>query len=56
MRLAAAIYWYSQGEVSQGKAAEIAGMTRVAFIDELARRKVDAFVVNMNDLRKELER
>jgi len=56
MRVAAAIYWYSQGEVSQGKAAEIAGMTRVAFIDELARRKVDAFVVNMNDLRKELER
>ena len=56
MRLAAAIYWYSRGELSQGKAAEVAGMQRVAFIDELARRKVDAFVVDMSDLKKELAR
>ena len=26
MRLAAAIYWYARGEVSQEKAAQIAGM------------------------------
>jgi predicted HTH domain antitoxin len=56
MRLAAAIYWYLRGELSQGKAAEVAGMARVAFIDELARRKADAFVVDMGDLKKELER
>lgn len=56
MRIAAAIYWYSRGEVSQGKAAEVAGMTRVEFLDELARRKVDAFVVDEDDLRRELER
>ena len=54
MRLAAAIYWYSRGEVSQSKAAEVAGITRVQFIDELARRQVDAFVVDMGDLRREL--
>ena len=56
MRLAAAIYWYSRGEVSQGKAAQIAGMERVQFIDELARRRADAFVVDMADLRGELRR
>ena len=56
MRLAAAIFWYSRGEVSQGKAADIAGMTRVQFIDELARRTVDAFVVDPSDLKKELQR
>ena len=56
MRVAAAIYWYSRGEVSQGKAAEIAGMQRVQFIDELARRGVDAFVVDRADLVKELGR
>ena len=56
MRIAAAIHWYSQGEISQGKAAQVAGMTRVEFIDELARRKIDAFVVDGEDLRKELDR
>ena len=56
MRIAAAIYWYSRGEVSQGKAAQVAGMSRVEFIDELARRKVDAFVVDPDDLRRELDR
>jgi predicted HTH domain antitoxin len=56
MRLAPAIYWYSRGEVSQGKAAEIAGLTRVAFIDELTRRKAEAFIVDMSELRRELER
>ena len=56
MRLAAAIYWYSRGEVSQGKAAEIAGMGRVDFLDELSRRKVDAFVVAPDDLKRELDR
>jgi predicted HTH domain antitoxin len=55
MRLAAAIYWYSQGEVSKGKAAQIAGMARVQFIDELARRRADAFVVDIADLRRELK-
>lgn len=56
MRVAAAIYWYARGEVSQGKAADIAGMKRVAFIDELTRRRVDAFAVDADDLRRELDR
>ena len=56
MRVAAAIYWYSRGELSQGKAAQVAGMQRVQFMDELARRKADAFVVDDDDLAAELER
>jgi len=56
MRIAAAIYWYSRGDVSQSKAAEIAGMQRVRFIDELSRRREPAFHVDMIDLKKELER
>jgi predicted HTH domain antitoxin len=56
MRIAAALYWYARGEVAQARAADIAGLTRVQFIDELARRKVDAFGVDLTDLRRELSR
>jgi len=30
--LAAAIHWYSRGQISQGKGAQIAGMDRRSFI------------------------
>ena len=54
MRLAAAIHWYQQSVVSMEKAAIIAGMTRPALLAELARRRVDVFQVDMDDLRREL--
>ncbi|WP_233258437.1 UPF0175 family protein [[Phormidium] sp. ETS-05] len=44
MRLAAAIYWYQRGEVSQEKAALIAGLNRRDFIAALARDEVDVFM------------
>jgi predicted HTH domain antitoxin len=56
MRLAAAIHWYERGEISQEKAAEIAGLDRTDFLLALARQGEDAFIVDMNDLAKELER
>ncbi len=56
MRIASAIYWYTRGEVSQSRAADVAGMSRVAFIDELSRRKVDAFAVDLDDLAREVDR
>jgi len=40
VRIAAAVEWYAEGLVSQGKAAELAGLSRVEFLDELAKRKV----------------
>jgi Uncharacterised protein family (UPF0175). len=41
MRIAVAIKWYELGEVSQGKSAEIAGLTRTEFINALSRYRVD---------------
>ncbi|MGK7872870.1 MAG: UPF0175 family protein [Xenococcaceae cyanobacterium] len=56
MRLAAAIYWYQKGEVSQEKAAQIAGLNRRDFLAALAREQVGVFVVDMDDLQRELNR
>jgi predicted HTH domain antitoxin len=36
MRIAAAILWYHQTLISQGKAAEIAGLSRADFLDARA--------------------
>jgi predicted HTH domain antitoxin len=55
-RLAAAIQWYSQGLISQGKGAEIAGLTRAGFIDALGRAKVDALQTTAEELKAELAR
>ena len=43
MRLAAAVKWYELGLISQGKAAEIAGLSREEFMLSLARFKVTPF-------------
>lgn len=56
MRLAAAIYWYQKGEVSQEKAAQIAGLNRRDFLASLAREQVDVFSVDFDDLQQELKR
>jgi predicted HTH domain antitoxin len=55
MRIASAIHWYGQGLISMGRAAEAAGMDRPQFLAELARRKVDVFVVDEEDLARELK-
>jgi predicted HTH domain antitoxin len=54
MRLAAAIHWYQQGRISMARAADTAGMTRPDFLAELARRRVDLFVVDEQDLAREV--
>mgnify|MGYP001611079998 CR=1 FL=1 len=43
MRLAAAVKWYECGELSQEKAAEVAGMSRAEFIFHLCRYRVSPF-------------
>jgi predicted HTH domain antitoxin len=43
MRLAAAVKWYEMGVLTQGKAAEVAGLSRARFITELARYGVSPF-------------
>jgi len=56
MRLAAAIHWYSRGDVSQEKAAAIAGLDRTDFLAALAREKVDVFSADPASLKQEIER
>lgn len=54
MRLAAAVKWYELELVSQGKAAEIAGVTRAEFIQALNRYNVSPFQYTEADLIREL--
>lgn len=56
LRLAAAIHWYERGEISQEKAAGIAGVDRTDFLAALAREKAEAFVVDIEDLKREMGR
>lgn len=55
MRIAAAVKWYEVGLVSQGKAAEIAGLSRAAFIEALSRLQVSPFQYSAEDIDRELE-
>ena len=55
MRIAAAVQWYAQQKISQGKGAEIAGLNRVEFLDELYRRKVPAIQVTPEELKQEVD-
>ncbi len=55
MRLAAAIHWYACGEISQEKAALIAGLDRADFLAILATQRIEVFKVDIDSLKKELD-
>lgn len=54
MRIAAAVKWYEIQLISQGKAAEIAGLSRAEFLDALKRFGVTPFQVDANGLVEEV--
>jgi len=54
LRLAAAVKWYELGRVSQGRAAEIAGLTRAQFITALGRYQVTPFQYSADEIAQEL--
>lgn len=54
--LAAAIHLYRRGLVTQGKAAEMAGLGRRDFIQELGRAEVPACQVSSEELKEEVKR
>lgn len=54
--LAAAIYFYQKGEISMEKAAKMADLNIRDFLEVLARKKIDVFTVDFEDLDQELER
>jgi len=56
MCLAAAIKWYESGRISQEKAAEIAGLTREAFILALTHYNTSPVQYSTDELAEELER
>ena len=54
LRLAAAVKWFETGRLSQGKAAELAGLSREAFHEALSRYGVAPFQLTAEELREEL--
>ena len=53
LRLAAAVKWYEQARVSQGRAAEIAGVSRAEFLAELGRFGVSPFQYGAEEIIEE---
>ncbi len=56
MRRAAAIVWYAQGTISQGKGAELAGLSRAEFIDALSASGVSPVQETLEEIRETLAR
>ena len=52
MRLALAIRWYAQGEISQGAGANLAGLSRSAFLDALSAAGVSPFQETIEEIRE----
>lgn len=52
MRILAAVKLYELGRLSSGRAAELAGMSRVEFLLELGRYKVFPFEAELKDLER----
>jgi predicted HTH domain antitoxin len=55
IRLMAALKMFELGKVSSGKAAELAGMSRVEFIETCGRYRVSAFNYKPEKLEKEIK-
>ena len=56
LRIAAAVKWYEMRWISQGRAAEVAGLSRAEFIDVLGRFGVPAFQCDVEELLEEARR
>ena len=54
MRLAAAVKWYEMRLISQGKAAEVAGVSRAEFLTSLQRFGVSPFQYDADEIIREV--
>lgn len=54
LKVAAVVQWYAEGRISQSKAAEIVGISRAEFLNELFQRKVSACQVTVDEVREEI--
>lgn len=50
LRIAAAVKWYEEELVSQGRAAEVAGVSRAEFVEALGRYGVTPFQDSLDEL------
>jgi predicted HTH domain antitoxin len=55
MRLFSAVKWYEMGKISQEKAAEIANMSRTAFINALSQYSITPFQETAEEIRQGLK-
>ena len=56
IRLMAALKMFELGKVSSGKAAELAGMSRIEFLEACGRYKVSVFNYTPEEVEEELKR
>jgi predicted HTH domain antitoxin len=56
LRLAAAVKWYEMRRISQGKAAEVAGLSRSEFIAALGQFGVTPFQYDADEIVEDAER
>ena len=54
LRIAAAVKWYELGKLSSGRAAELAGMSRVEFLLALGRYRVSPFNLTTEQLERDV--
>ena len=52
--VAAVVKWFELGILSQGKAAEVLGLSRAEFLDVLSRYRVSAWQYSKDELDEEL--
>ena len=56
IRVAAALLWYSGGEISQSVGAAVADVSRAEFIDQLSRRRIAVVQATADELDDEIRR
>ncbi len=56
LRLAAAVKWFETGALSQGRASEVAGLSRAAFLDALGSFDVSPFQYSAEEIIAEASR
>jgi len=54
IRMAAAAKLFELGRLSSGRAADLAGVSRIRFLHELARYGVDTFVLSEDELMRDI--
>jgi predicted HTH domain antitoxin len=55
IRMLAAVKLYEMGRISSGRAAELAGLSRIEFLERLGRYNVSPFQITPEELKAEVE-